>query len=343
MAMYDPGGLYIDPILTQLSVSLPIDQNYYGMSLLPETPVRTQSGRYRVFDRSHWLLREDRREPGTVAHEIGGAKWSEDTFLTKEHSLQSAVHDEENQELTSQGGLADPVFGGGIGIDPEADATTLVVNSLLLNHEFKVQTLIRNTANYPVGNTITLSGTQQLDDYTYGTPGIVQSVVSDPVKLIMDGMRKIYQATLRWPNTLAIPTLGLSYIENHPRIIDRFKTFSLTLPEAFRLLTGFQGRIVLLDSVYNAANNVDATASMTSFWGKDMWLGIVDPTPGQRTMTFGKTFAQIYPDGTVRPTERWREEPRKSDLVRTSFKYDLKIVSSSAGYLIKNAFGTGAF
>jgi hypothetical protein len=119
--------------------------------------VRTQSGRYRVFDRSNWLIFEDRRAPGTVANEIRGAKWSEDVFCTSEHSLQSPVHDEERQALTSQGGLADPVFGGAMQIDPERDATEAVTGGLLLRHEKAVSDLVRNTATYPVGNTVTLA------------------------------------------------------------------------------------------------------------------------------------------------------------------------------------------
>jgi hypothetical protein len=334
--MYDPSLLYIDPVLTNLSVSLPKVQNYYGLRILPETPVRTQSGQYRVF--------EDRREPGAVAHEVVGAKWSTDTFQTHEHSLQVPIFDEERQQLTSQGGLADPVFGGALQLDPEGDAVAKAIRSIFLNHEFKASSLLRNVANYPAGNTVTLSGTSQWDNYTYGTPGVPLTVVSDPVSDILKAMRQVYAVTLRWPNTLALPTLGLSYIENHPRVIERYKNFSLTIPGAFQALTGFQGDVVLLDSVYNAANNIDSSPlAMTSFWGKDVWIGIVDPVPGQNTMTVGKTFAEIYPDGTTRPTERWREEPRKADLVRSNFKYDLKVVASSAGYLIKTAFSPTAF
>lgn len=335
--MYDPGTLYSDPILTNLSVGF-ADQNLYGVRIFPETPVRTKSGRYRVFDRSNWLVYESRREPGAVANEILGAKWSEDTFETKERSLQVPIFDEERQALTSQGGLANPVFGGAMQLNPEADATKLATRSIMLAHELAVSTLVRDTSQYAANNKITLSGASQWSDYTGGTAS-----TSNPVNDIMVGMRAVYAATLRYPNTLVIPALGMSYIENHPRVVDRFKTFTLTMDNAFQLLTGFQGTILAVDSVYNAANNLDATQSITSFWGKDVWLGIVDPQPGLNQFTFGKTFAQLYPDGSTRPTDRWREEPRKADIVRTSFCYDLKIVSAGAGYLITTAFGATAF
>lgn len=335
--MYDPSILYTDPILTNLSVGF-TDQALYGTELFPITPVNSQSGIYRVFDRSDWLQFEDRREPGTVAREVRGRKWSTDTFMTKEHSLQSAVLDEENQQLNSQGGLANPVFGGALQVDPAADATKLVTRALLLKHEGKVSTLIRDAAQYPGGNTVTLAGAQQWDDYTNGTAS-----TSNPVADILTGMRAVWSATRRYPNVLAIPTMGLSYIENHPRIVDRFKNFRLTQDDAFQLLTGFEGRIITVDSVYNAADNVDAAESISDFWGKDVWLGIVDPNPGLLSHTFGKTFTQVYSNGAIRPVDRWREESRKADVIRVSMKYDLKIVSNVAGYLIKTAFSATAF
>ena len=103
--MYDPGTLYLDPILTNFSVGYK-DQTLWAEQIMPLTPVRTQSGKYNVFDRSSWLIFEDRRAPGTVANEVMGYKWATDTFDTVEHSLQVPVLDEERQNLTSQGGLA---------------------------------------------------------------------------------------------------------------------------------------------------------------------------------------------------------------------------------------------
>jgi hypothetical protein len=310
---------------------------------MPETPVNTQSGRYRVFDRSGWVFFEDFRAPGTVAHEVRGAKWSEDVFSTTEHSLQTLVLEEERQQLTSQGGLANPVFGGAMQLNPEQDATELITRAIMLRHEKSVTDLVRNTATYPVGNTVTLAANQQWDVYTFVTAGDPYSIVSNPVGDILTGMRKIWSLTGRYPNTLVIPTMGASFIENHPRVVDRFKYFSLSEPDAFLRLTGFQGDVILANSQFNAAQNYEATQVITNLWGKDVWLGIVDPQPGLNTQTFGKTFAQTYPNGELRPTDRWREEPRKADVIRTSFKYDLKVVSGIAGYLIKTAFSATAF
>lgn len=338
MAMYDPGKLYVDPILTGFSTGYQ-DQTLYGERLFPITPVRTQSGRYRVYDRSNWIVFPSRREPGTVANEVRGGKWSEDTFKTVEHSLQAAVADEEDQELQSQGGLADVVFGGGLQLNPHQDATELITRSLLLEHETKVAAAIRDTGNYAGGFTSALAAASKWSDYTYVTAGIVESVVSNPVKDIRAACFKIYKATGRWPNTMTIPIDALGIIEQHPRVVDRFKNFALTDPLAWKALINVPApdNFFIVDSMVNTANNIDASENIVSLWGQDVWIGLVDAQPGQKTQTFGKTFVQTYPDGSTKPTDRWREEDRKSDLVRTSYKYDLKVISDTCGYLFQTA------
>lgn len=343
--MYDPGTLYVDPILTGLSVGF-AEQNIYGLRLAPETPVRTQSGRYRVFDRSDWLIHRSRREPGTQANTVGARKWSEDQFKTQEHSLQAEIYDEERQELNSQGGLADSVFGGSLQIDPEADAVEYVTRSIFLEHEQKVSGVFRNVANYPASHTVTLTGGgtgTQWSNYAMATANVPSTAYSDPVANLKVAMQRIFLDTGRWPNTFIIPFDAVGVIENHPRLVARFQYTAVTDNEAWKQLLGLPPaatanlNIFVVDSKFNAADNIDSVENIQTFWGTDVWLGLVDPTPGQKTKTFAKTFAQVYPSGDTRPSDRWREENRKTDLVRTSFKYDVKVISGTAGYLFKTA------
>ena len=330
---YDPSQLYIDPILTGFSLGYQ-DQTLYGDRLCPLTPVKTKSGRYRVFDRSHWLIYRSRREPGTSAREIGPRKWSEDTFSTQQHALKGRVTDEERRELTSQGGLADPVFGGDLQIDPARDVVEDITGSLLLEHEQKVSAVFRNAANYAAGHTVTLAGATKWSDYTGGVAS-----TSDPVNDIRTACFRVYLDTGRWPNTFTIPVDALGIIEQHPRVVDRFKNFALTDPEAWKALINVPApqSFFIVDSKFNAAQNIDTAEVISSFWGQDAWIGLVDLVPGQRTKTFAKTFVYPQPDGSVRASDRWRDEDTRSDMFRVTYEYDLKIVSNVAGYLIKNA------
>lgn len=330
---YDPQQLYIDPILTSFSLGY-APQNLYAERLSPPTPVNSKSARYRVFDRSHWLIYRSVREPGTSAREIGPRKWSEDTFATRQHALKGRVMDEERRELNSLGGLADAVFGGDLQIDPERDVTEDITGSLLLEQEKQVADAFRNTANYAANHHTALVGAAQWSDYTGGTAS-----TSNPVADIKLACFRTYLDTGRWPNTFIIPIDALGVIEQHPRIVDRFKNFSLSEPEAWKALINVPAptNFFIVDSRYNTAQNIDAAENIVSFWGQDVWIGLVDPQMGQKTKTFAKTFIYPQPDGSIRAADRWRDDDTRSDMFRVTYEYDVKIVSNVAGYLIQTA------
>lgn len=337
MPMYDPSGLVVDAYLTEFSTGFEPD-NLVGFEIMPQVEAGSPFGSYRTFDRSNRVIFPDRREPGTVANEVRGGKWSADTFKTVQRSLQAAVADEEEAYARALGGVnANNSTTGDLDIDPEEDAAALVKSSLSLKAELLISTLVRNTANYPAGHTVTLLAADQWDNYAGAT--------SNPIDIVRAAILKVNSKIGVPPNTMLIPRLGVSYLENHPDVVARFSNFNLTDNDAFNNLTGFTGKVVLADVTYNDVNNIDATENLVSMWGKDVWIGYVRPGLNRRDLSFGKTFMwpPAGPGGELQPTERWREESRKSDLVRTTWQYDPKITTSMAGYLIKDAFGATAF
>lgn len=310
----------VDPLLTNFSTGF-VAKELIGERVAPLTPVSNLNGRYMVYDRSDWLIYPDERAMGTVANEIRAGKWSTDTYTVREHSLQVPVFDEEREQMGAEGSFP-------VDFTLDESATELGTRSILLGHEKVVSDAVRATASYASASYYTtLSGTSQWSDYS-GT--------SDPVDDIEVGLRQVYSGTGRTANFMVIPWIVWSYVRNHPKLVDRFKSFRLTAPEAFQELTGFSGTLVIAESQYNAAQHEDLAESITDFWGKDVWIGLVDPTPGQRTKTFIKSFYYPYQGTTLRPVDRWREEARKADLIRVSQRYDIKVVSNTAGYLIKD-------
>lgn len=340
--MYDPAKLRtVDPLLTNMSLGYTFP-GYFGEMLFPITRVTSMSARYRVFGRENWLIFPSVREPGSVANEVEGGKWSEDSFSIVQYALQSYVTDEEREEANSNNNAGELSF-----LNPEGDATELITRSVRLQHEQTVANAIRNVSSYGAANHSALSGTSRWDDYTTlvaGTPQWWQTV-SDPVTNLNTAIRAVYDGTGRLPNTFVLPRKAWASAKNHPRVTARYNNFELTNPNALLDLldlttdTGENGpapRIIVPNSGYNAADNVDATENFQSFWGNDVFVGLVDPQEGMSTKTFGKTFARPY-DGNLRPIDRWREEARKSDVVRIHYRWDLKIVSNVAGYLLQTA------
>lgn len=338
MSVWSPtgsGNTHIDEVLTNISLGFP-NNALVGEALFPTVTVNKQSAKYYIFGREAWLAEtSDYRAPGTEANEIPGFTVSLDTFYCQEHALQMAVTDEEREVVDSP-------------FQPESDAAMLVTSKILLGRELAMQTMVTTAANYATGMSTTFSeGTTQWNDYTGS---------SHPITNIRTAMRAVHKKVFMEPNTAIIPYLVMSYLEDHPDIIARiqYSERAILTPEIIQAVFGIQR--VIVPGVGVATGTVGALGNALTvgyLWGDDVVLAWVPPAAGIKTPAFGYEFAWTY-GGTPMVTDRWREEKRKSDIIRTSRRYDLKLVGVEinpgsgdfgkvvVGYLLKNVLGAAA-
>lgn len=331
MAVYQPtgtGGVHQDQILTNISLGFP-NNGFVGEQLFPVVRVKKQSDKYRWFGREAWLPEtSDFRAPGTEANEIPGLKVSDETYYAQEHSLQIAVTDEERENADAP-------------LSPDKDGTELVTSKILLAREVAMQKLVTNVSNYAAGLSVTLSGGQQFNEYS----------TSDPITVFRTAMRAVHAKVFFEPNVAVIPYQVMSVLEDHPDIIERIKYSerAILTPEIIAAVLGLQK--VIIPGVGIGTGQVGASGfAITAgyLWGKDIVLAWVPPSPGMNIPAFAYEFAWTY-GGSPQIVDRWREDRRKSDLIRVSRRYDLKMVGveinpasadykkSVVGYLIKNA------
>jgi hypothetical protein len=319
VAVYSPtgsGNVHIDEVLTQISIGYP-NEGLVAEALFPSLTVTKQSGKYNIFGREAWLPEDDIRAPGTEANEIPGAAISLDTFYAMEHALQIAVTDEERE-------MADPP------LRPDADGTNIVTSKILLGREVAMKNMVTNAANYPAGSTVTLSGTSQWSDY----------VNSNPIGDLKTAERAIHANIFLPPTVAVIPYQVMSVLEDHPDLIERIKYSerAILTQDIMAALLGLPGRVVVPGVGYQSAPG----AAVGYLWGKDVLLAYNPPNPSPRTPAFAYEFVWGY-GGRAQVIDRWREDKRKSDIIRCQRRYDIKMVAvdangkSIAGYLIKNA------
>jgi hypothetical protein len=319
VAVYSPsgsGGVHVDEILTQISVGYP-NEGLVGEALFPSINVTKQSNKYNIFGREAWLPEDDIRAPGTEANEIPGATLSSDSYYTQEHALQIAVTDEEREN-------SDPPLA------PEREGTEIVTGKIMLGRELAMKNMVTNAANYPAGLTVTLAGTTQWSDY----------VNSNPISDFKTAERAIHAQIFLPPTVAVIPYQVMSILEDHPDIIERIKYSERAILTADILgaVLNLPGRVIVPGVGYQSA----AGAAVGYLWGKDVLLAYVPARPGPRTPAFAYEFVQGY-GGRAQVVDRWREQKRKSDVIRCQRRYDLKMVAldvngkTVAAYLIKNA------
>lgn len=322
MAVYNVRGgqtVHIDTVLTNMSVGFP-NNGFVGPVLFPQLVVKKQSDKYRIFGRELFGINPDGdlRAPGTVANEIPGLQVSTDSYFAQEHSLQIAVTDEEVENADSP-------------ITPARDGAELVTQKIMLGRELAMFTLATTASNYPAAHTVTLAGTAQWNDYTN----------SDPIANIKAGRRQIHSQLFLDPNLIVIPYQVMTQLEDHPKFINRVQYVerSVITPEIIAAMIGIQ-QIIVPGLGLNSANPNQAVA-LSYLWAKDVLMAYVPPRPGMKIPAYAYEYVWGYPQPMV--VDRWREETRKSDVVRVSRRYDLKLTAldangkSIAGYLIKNA------
>jgi hypothetical protein len=322
--VYDPrggGNAHIDQVLTNIALGWP-NNGFVGERLFPTVTVRKQSDKYYTFGRETWVTNfgGDVRAPGSVANEIPGLAVSLDTYFAQEHSLQIPVTDEERENTDSP-------------LSPDRDGTELVTAKILLGRELAMHSMVTTAANYPADHTVTLAGATQFDD-----------PASDPIGVFKTAIRKIHSKLFLLPNVAVVPWQVMSVMEDHPDFIERIKysQAGAVTSQIIGSLVGITNFIV--PSVgYNSAVNPGTAEALTYLWGNDILIAYVPPRAGFRVPAFAYEFVWGYGGSRPMVTERWREEPRKSDLIRVSRRYDLKFIAtdssgdSLAGYLIKAA------
>jgi hypothetical protein len=323
MPVYSPSGsgsVHVDKVLTQLAIEFPIDMNFAGEVLFPAVRVQKQADKYYLFDRENTKLElHDTRAPGSIANEIPGRTVSTDSYYASEHALQIPVTDEERQNADTP-------------LTPDADATELVTRRILLAREKAMKDMATTAANYAAGMSTTLAGVNQWNDYANSAP------ISD-VKI---GIRAIHSKLFQVPNTMIVPWLVMSTLEDHPDFIERIKYAErgILTRDIIAAIFGMPSLIVPGVGYSTAATGIPASAAnITYLWGKDVIIAWTPPgAPSMRNVGFGAEFNWSYPDGLVAQVDRWREEPRKSDLVRYSRRYDLKLIGHEGDNLLITAY-----
>jgi len=326
MAVWNPNGggnVHIDQVLTNISIGWG-NQGLVAEQLFPVVRVRKQSDKYYTFGREAWLPEAgDYRAPGTEANEIPGLSLSLDTYYAQEHSLQVAVTDEERENADSP-------------LSPDRDGTELVTSKILLGREKAMKDAVTDNTQYATDMTVTLSGTAQWNDYAN----------SNPIGDMKAGRRAMHANMFLEPNTAIIPYQVMAALEDHPDFIERIK-----YSERAILTAEIIASVVGIPNVIVPGTGIASDASLVPgyLWGKDVVLAFVPSRPGMRVPAFAYEFVWGYGGNQAQVVDRWREERRKSDVIRVSRRYDLKMVGREnnpadanfgkvvAGYLIKNA------
>jgi hypothetical protein len=307
-----PTAVHQNTFLTNMSLQYANDE-FIGERLMPVVPVEKRSDSYATYDkRDRFNAPDDTIGPDGDAAEVTEGR-SSGNYSVTDRALMNHIPVEtiENQ---------DPVF------DEMLDLTEAVRSGLAIKREIRIATLLTTAANYPTGNKVTLSGSDQWDSSAGG----------DPIKVIQTATAALF----RGPNPTRL--VGFTSIEvfnalvRHVSLLDLFKYTRQGLITSQQLAALFGLDDLLVGAARYDTANSGQTASYSRIWGKHFGILRVAVRPSRRSAHFGTTF-QLNTDPHA---FNWFD-PRKgkagANYVKIGWSDDHKIVASDTGYLISDA------
>ena len=297
----------INPVLTKMAIAYP-QNGLVAARLAPyvDVPEGEEDGTYFIFDKTNLNSSyDDIRALGARATSYDWAL-STDTYHCEEHTLEKAIDWREFKKWKKYMDLA-------------VTTQELTLELLLLNYEIRIADLFIATGTYASAAYYSaLAGGNMWDDF----------VNSDPEGDIEDAREQV-SLNAAEPNTIAIPTTVWRVVRRHPAIR------ALMREQDSRQLTddGFPRRLFGLNAVFPGAREITTmpgvAEAVSRVWGKNVWIGIVNPRPTKKTMSFAYTLRS----GGLQ-AETYEDKPKKSDVIRVQHQVsDEKCVCNTAGFL----------
>ena len=298
-----------DPLLTQMSVAFERDSGaFIGNILAPTVRVNTRAGRYELHGRDSFGLNPggDVRAPGARANEVEMSfALAEDEYFANEHALEQGIPDEEREENPGE--------------NLDGEAVENLTTKLLLGKELAVRDLVTDATKYKASHVTTLGTGEHLDEYA----------TSDPITLFRDVFRDFHRSTGTVPNLAVIPWTVMSFLEDHPLIIERYQAQGgVITAEQIAQVLGVR-RIVVPGAAMDTSNPALAQ-NIVDIWGNDIILGIVPNRPSRRTAALAYEFLHPITRGRRGPDnttiDRRRDDDNIRDIHRARRRYDIKLV-----------------
>lgn len=302
-------------MLTNVSIQFK-NPGYIAEDVCPIIPVKLETSKYFVYDKTRFdapvALRGEQAQYGRI-------NWSPttDTYSCAEYGLEHLIDDRERQNAIEP-------------LNLDIDGTEIITDMIMNDRERRVSSLLTTTGSYTHSNTrdsVSTGGNAALAWDQWAT--------SDPIKDVAVTAREQIRANSGlYPNTIILGAVVASQLKQHPIVMDRIKYNApggVAKGSLDALAALFEVDRVLVGMPLYRSSNENQTDALTDIWSKVALVAYINPRPAIKQPTLCYQF-QSRP----RTIEKYRDDSRKSDVIRCSEVTAEKMVSDSCGYLFSN-------
>lgn len=291
--------LHVDKLLSNVSVQYN-NEEYIAQEVFPTVTVNKNSDLYRVYERD-WRIPETARAVGAEAREAD-FEFSNSSYRLKIHALKELVPDDDarNNDMG----------------DLRTDTVEYLTDRILSRIELDTATLFTSTS---WSNNVSLAAAAQFSQNT---------TTSNPIPVFDTAGTTIIRNSGKRPSYGILPRDGFIASKNHVSVLDRIKHTSAELTQdMMAALFDLPELFVPIASHDTSAEGT--TDAITSIFPDNAFVGWKPASAGMKTPSAGYHFMLAQPR-----VRRWRDEPRKGEMIEVEVQIDQKVVASLAGYLI---------
>lgn len=308
--MPTPQNVHVDAVLTNVSIAFR-NSGFVADQIFPQIGVKKESDLYYKYKRAQSLtLPNTKRAPKANYARVD---WDVETDLYKceEYGLEDLIDDRERDNADAP-------------LNLDVDTTEFLTDLVLLDYEKRVIDIVTDPS--VIEQTSALDAANRWDNY--------ESSDSTPMEDVDSAKNAVRLATGTVPNIMVIGSDVLSALKFHPDIVERVKYVSGDSVTTQVLARLFElDRVIEAHAVYNAARE-GQDEDVQHLWGAMALIAHVEPKPGIKKVSLGYTFATRQ-----RQTERYREEKKRSDVIRVSEVKDERLVCAECGFLYTTVVG----
>lgn len=300
----------INPVLSITATNYEVGADQYiAKKLFPTLPVSAQAAGFYVFKAENMLNIPAllARAPG-APYSRGSTSLDNDAYNTRDYGREELVDDRERKKYA-------------VAFAAEKAAVIRGMRIVLVNQEVRAQQLATSGA---VPTSAPAIAWDQANSDPVGDVNAVREVIRLNSGVIM--------------NTMTITEPIFNVLSEHPKITEKIKYTQRAVITEEMIAAVFRVKdLFVARTVANSANEGQALTP-ADIWGKDCILAYVDAAADLKSPTFGRIFTwteEVGAEGVI--VESYRDDERRSDVVRVRNDADEKLIAPACGYRLSGA------
>lgn len=293
---------------------------YIATQVFPVIDVQSQAGNFGKIPLEQLLQQRDTKRAPGGGYARGGWTFEAATYATEEHGAEEPVDDRE-AKMYAEYFVAEQI------------STMRAFSSVLRNAEQRVADAVFNATTWN-GASLTTAITHEWDDATNCVP------LTD----VEAAVQKIYDNSGLWANALVINRKVFRNLRNSAQVIDRIESNGAgSATKASDITTQMLAAAFDLDYIIVAGTSRNGAkegqaASPTQIWsGEYAMVCRVSTSPDMRDPCIGRTFHWAQDGSSIGGTvESYRDETKRSDIIRVRHDVDELVLYPQAGHLLSN-------